>query len=58
MTPATNRQNDSYGFNVAPVETLKKTTRINERFALRLQADAFNLTNTPSFDAPNNDLSL
>ena len=35
-----------------------KTTHINERFTLRFQADAFNLTNTPSFDAPNNDLSL
>jgi hypothetical protein len=35
-----------------------KTTRIGERFTLRFQADAFNLTNTPSFDVPNNDLSL
>jgi Carboxypeptidase regulatory-like domain len=35
-----------------------KTTRINERFSVRFQADAFNITNTPSFDAPNNGLSL
>ena len=35
-----------------------KSTRISERFSLRFQADAFNLTNTPSFDVPNNDLSL
>jgi hypothetical protein len=35
-----------------------KMTKINERFAVRFQADAFNITNTPSFDAPNNDLSL
>jgi hypothetical protein len=35
-----------------------KTTRLTERFSLRFQADAFNLTNTPSFDVPNNDLSL
>ena len=35
-----------------------KAVRIHERFTLRFQADAFNLTNTPSFDAPNNDLSL
>jgi hypothetical protein len=35
-----------------------KNTHISERFTLRFQADAFNLTNTPSFDAPNNDLSL
>ena len=35
-----------------------KNTRVNERFAIRFQADAFNVTNTPSFDAPNNDLSL
>jgi hypothetical protein len=38
--------------------SLIKTTRVTERFTLRFQADAFNLTNTPSFDAPNNDLSL
>jgi hypothetical protein len=38
--------------------SLIKTTRIGERFTLRIQADAFNLTNTPSFDAPNNELSL
>jgi hypothetical protein len=35
-----------------------KSTRINDRFTVRFQADAFNVTNTPSFDAPNNDLSL
>jgi len=35
-----------------------KNTRLSERFVLRFQADAFNLTNTPSFDVPNNDLSL
>jgi hypothetical protein len=35
-----------------------KNTRINERFTLRFQADAFNVSNTPSFDAPNNDLGL
>jgi hypothetical protein len=35
-----------------------KTTRLTEKFSLRFQADAFNLTNTPSFDVPNNDLSL
>jgi hypothetical protein len=38
--------------------SLIKMTRINERFLLRFQADAFNITNTPSFDVPNNDLSL
>ena len=38
--------------------SLIKNTRISERFSLRFQADAFNLTNTPSFDVPNNDLSL
>lgn len=38
--------------------SLIKTVRMTERFMLRLQADAFNLTNTPSFDVPNNDLSL
>jgi hypothetical protein len=38
--------------------SLIKMTKITERFTLRFQADAFNVTNTPSFDAPNNDLSL
>jgi hypothetical protein len=38
--------------------SLIKTTRINERFTLRFQADALNITNTPSFDVPNNNLSL
>lgn len=33
-----------------------KDTKINERFALRYNLDIFNLTNTPSFDAPNNNV--
>jgi hypothetical protein len=38
--------------------SLIKTTKIGERLTLRFQADALNLTNTPSFDVPNNNLSL
>jgi hypothetical protein len=36
--------------------SLIKTTKIGERLTLRFQADALNLTNTPSFDVPNNNL--
>jgi hypothetical protein len=28
-----------------------------EKYRLRLAAEAFNITNTPSFDAPNNEFS-
>jgi Carboxypeptidase regulatory-like domain/TonB dependent receptor len=35
-----------------------KNFKINERFALKFQADAFNLFNHPSFDAPNSDFEL
>jgi hypothetical protein len=35
-----------------------KTFKITERFALRFQADAFNIFNHPSFDAPNGNLAL
>jgi hypothetical protein len=35
-----------------------KNFKINERVALRFQADAFNLFNHPSFDAPNGNFTL
>ncbi len=35
-----------------------KNFKINERFALKFQADAFNIFNHPSFDAPNSDFEL
>ena len=35
-----------------------KNFKINERVALKFQADAFNLFNHPSFDAPNGDFEL
>ena len=35
-----------------------KNFKITERFALRLQADAFNIFNHPSFDAPNGNFEL
>lgn len=35
-----------------------KTFKINERVGLKLQADAFNLFNHPSFDAPNGNFTL
>jgi hypothetical protein len=34
--------------------SLYKNIKLTERFTLRYQADFFNLFNTPSFDAPNN----
>jgi hypothetical protein len=37
--------------------SLIKTTKIHERYVLRFGADAFNLTNTPSFDVPANSAS-
>ena len=38
--------------------SLVKTFAINERFNLKFQADAFNIFNHPSFDAPNNNVTL
>ena len=38
--------------------SLHKTFRLSERFRLQYQLDAFNLFNTPSFDAPNNNSQL
>jgi hypothetical protein len=38
--------------------SLAKIFRINERFSLRYSAEAYNITNHPSFDVPNNNLSL
>jgi hypothetical protein len=35
-----------------------KDFKINERFNLKFEADAFNLFNHPSFDAPNNNVTL
>ena len=37
--------------------SLIKTTKLNEHLVLRIGADAFNLTNTPSFDVPTNSAS-
>ena len=36
--------------------SLFKNTRINERFSLQFRAEAFNLSNTPVFAAPNNNV--
>ncbi|MGB8582784.1 MAG: TonB-dependent receptor [Candidatus Sulfotelmatobacter sp.] len=35
-----------------------KSFKIGERYALKLQADAFNIFNQPNFDAPNSNLAL
>jgi len=35
-----------------------KNFQINERFNLKFEADAFNIFNHPSFDAPNNNVTL
>ena len=37
--------------------SVSKITRIHEKYVVRLGADAFNITNTPSFDVPNNSAS-
>jgi hypothetical protein len=37
---------------------LGKEFALNERFRLRFNADAFNIFNHPSFDAPNNDVTF
>jgi len=47
----------------APFQTrfdisLFKNFKISERFALKLQADAFNIFNQPNFDAPNGNFEL
>ncbi len=38
--------------------SLFKTFKLNERFTLRYDAQFFNIFNHPSFDAPNNNISL
>jgi Carboxypeptidase regulatory-like domain/TonB dependent receptor-like, beta-barrel len=38
--------------------SLQKDTKLTERFMLNFRLDAFNLFNHPSFDAPNNDVTL
>jgi hypothetical protein len=38
--------------------TLQKDTHFTERYNLRYQFEVFNLTNTPSFDVPTNDIVL
>jgi len=47
----------------APFQTrfdfsILKNFKISERFALKFEADAFNIFNHPSFDAPNSDFEL
>jgi hypothetical protein len=37
--------------------SISKLTRIGEKVVARIGADAFNITNTPSFDVPNNSAS-
>lgn len=38
--------------------TLQKVVQIKERYALRYQFEVFNITNTPSFDIPTNNITL
>ena len=37
--------------------SLMKQTHLTERYLLKFQADAFNISNTPSFDVPSNTIS-
>jgi hypothetical protein len=67
-TTATDNLETGYGPNGrnifrAPFQTrfdftVFKTFKIHERFNLKLQADAFNIFNHPSFDAPFNSFAL
>ncbi len=67
-TTATDNLETGYGPNGrnifrAPFQTrfdfsVFKTFKFSERFNLKLQADAFNLFNQPSFDAPYNSFAL
>jgi hypothetical protein len=67
-TTATDNLETGYGPNGrnlfrAPFQTrfdfsLFKTFKFNERFHLKLQADAFNILNQPSFDTPLNSFAL
>jgi hypothetical protein len=38
--------------------SVSKKFRISERFSMRYSAEFYNVTNHPSFDAPNNSTSL
>lgn len=38
--------------------TLQKTTEITERYSLRYRFEVFNVTNTPSFDIPTDNITL
>ena len=38
--------------------TLQKDIHIKERYGLRYQFEVFNVTNTPSFDVPTNEIKL
>jgi hypothetical protein len=38
--------------------SLFKETKLNERFTLRFDAEAFNIFNHPAFDAPNNNVAF
>jgi len=67
-TTACDNYETSYGDNGrnlfrAPFQTrfdvsLLKNFKITERVALKLEADAFNIFNHPSFDTPNSDFTL
>jgi hypothetical protein len=45
-------------FQIRWDQSVAKSFRINERFALRYSAEFYNIANHPSFDAPNNSTSL
>jgi hypothetical protein len=38
--------------------TLQKDIHVKERYGLRYQFEVFNVTNTPSFDVPTNEITL
>jgi hypothetical protein len=42
----------------APMYPWPKVFRVNDRFHIRYSAEAYNVTNHPSFDAPNTNAAL
>jgi hypothetical protein len=38
--------------------SLQKTVKVSEHLSARYTLDVYNITNTPSFDIPNNDITL
>ncbi|HEY0759965.1 MAG TPA: hypothetical protein VGD59_11985 [Acidisarcina sp.] len=56
--PSGNRNVFRSAFQKRADMSLVKITNLTERYQMRYSFDAFNITNTPSLDAPNNDVNF